>query len=165
MLSDRLDGMRIRASSPDGAVTAELHDRTQVDISFVPGSYRDYDETTLEQQLVGLGRRLWVGRMKEYYAAVSEAFGETITKEARPVGRRDVAFHKARDELIAEGRSADGRVHLQVRGMRSWTVRITNGTLHTLTEDAFAARVHEAAAALIGDQFAKVRELKLEIYG
>jgi hypothetical protein len=110
-------------------VTGELRDRTQVYLSFASGSYRSYDEATLEEQLIGLARRLWAGRMKEYYAAVSEAFGETVTKEAPPVGQRDIAFHKARDELVAEGRSADGRVYLQVRGMRSWTVRIKDGRL------------------------------------
>jgi hypothetical protein len=156
--------MRVQASSPDGLVTGELRGRSQVHLSFAPGSYRRYDEATLEQQLVGLARRLWAVRMKEYYAAVSEAFGETVTKESPAVGSRDVAFHKARDELVAAGRSTDGLVHIEVRGMRSWTMRIKDGTLRALPEEAFAVRVREAAAALIGDQFAKVRSLKLEIY-
>jgi hypothetical protein len=37
--------------------------------------------------------------------------------------------------------------------MRSWTVRIKDGTLRTLTEAEFAERVREAADTLIGDQF------------
>lgn len=164
VLSDRLDRMRVQASSPDGMVTGELRNRTQVYLFFTSGNYRDYDEATLEHQLVGLARRLWAGRMKEYYAAVSEAFGETVTKESPLVSPRDVAFHEARDELVAEGRSADGRIHIAVRGMRSWTVQIKDGTLRALAEEEFAARVREAASALISDQFAKVRALKLKIY-
>src|SRR5262245_1856836 len=96
VLSDRLDHMRVQASSPDGMVTGELRDRTQVYLSFARGNYRCYDATTLEQQLIGLGRRLWAGRMREYYAAVSEAFGETVTKESPAVSPRDAAFYEAR---------------------------------------------------------------------
>jgi hypothetical protein len=150
--------------SPDGMINGELRERTQVYLFFAPGTYRDYDEATLEQQLVGLARRLWAGRMKEYYAAVSEAFGETVTKESPPISPRDTAFHEARDELVAEGRSADGRIHIAVRGMRSWTVQIKDGTLRTLSEGELAAHVREAASALINDQLTKVRALKLRIY-
>lgn len=163
-LSDRLDRMRVVASSPDGAVTAELRGRADVHLTFVPGRYRTYDEAMMEQQLTGLAQRLWARRMREYYAAVSEALGETITKESPPLSPRDVKFHEARGDLVAVGESADGRIHLRLRGMRSWTVQIKNGTVRALSEDEFAARVREAARLLINDQFAKVRALKLKIY-
>jgi hypothetical protein len=164
VLADRLDSMRVRASSPDGSITGELRDRTQVYLSFAPGSYRDYDEASLEEQLAGLARLLWASRMKEYYAAASEAFGEKVTKEPPPVSPRDAAFYEARDELVAEGRSADGRIHIAVRGMRTWTIRIKDGTLRALDQEAFSARVREAAGMLIDDQLTKVRALKLKFY-
>jgi hypothetical protein len=81
------------------------------------------------------------------------------------VSARDRDYRTARDELIAEGRSADGRVHLAVRGMRGWTIRIADGTLRELDEEEFTGRVREAAAELIRDQLAKVRTLKARIYG
>lgn len=164
VLSDRLDSMRVQASSPDGKVAGELRDRTQFYLSFVPGSYWSYDETTLEQQLVGLAQRIWSRRMEKYYAAVSEAFGETVTKESPPVSPRDFAFYEAREKLVAEGRSADERIYIALRGMRSWTVRIREGTLRRLTEEQFAAHMRAAVSAFITDQYAKVRALKLEIY-
>jgi hypothetical protein len=69
-----------------------------------------------------------------------------------------------RDNLIAEGKSADSRIHIAVKGMRHWTVRIADGTVRTLTEEQFASGVREAARELINDQFAKVQELKQKIY-
>ena len=164
VLSDRLDSMRVRASSPDGMIVGELRNRTEVYLSFVDGTYRRYGRQELEDQLVGLARRLWVGRTKEYYAAVSAAFGETITGESPALGRQDVAFYAARDDLVAEGRSVDGRVQVTVQGMRDWTVRIADGTLRALTEEEFGVRVREAAAELIRDQPDRVRELKQQFY-
>jgi hypothetical protein len=164
VLSDRLDSMRVRVASPDGMIIGELRNRTEVRLSFVSGSYRQYDTSTLEQQLAGLARRLWAGRTRKFYEALSEAFGETVTGESRPVSPRDVAFHAARDELIAQGRSADGRVRVAVRGMRRWRVKITDSTLRTLSEEEFSARAGEAAVALIRDQLEKIRELKQQFY-
>lgn len=103
--------------------------------------------------------------MREYYAAVSEAFGEAITGESRAVSPRDHEYHSARDELVAEGRSSDGAVEIAVRGMREWTVRIADGTLRRLNEQEFAPRFAEAAAELIRDQSTKIRALKNRIYG
>ncbi|HEY9474547.1 MAG TPA: hypothetical protein VIS06_11950 [Mycobacteriales bacterium] len=164
VLSDRLDGMRVRASSPDGMIVGELRNRTEVYLSFVDGTYRRYGKQALEDQLAGLARRLWAGRMREYYAAVSAAFGETIRGESPATGQRDVAYYAARDDLVAEGRSADGRVYVATQGMRNWTVRIADGTLRALTEEEFAVRVREAAGELIRDQLGKIRELKQQFY-
>ncbi|MGH3389976.1 MAG: hypothetical protein ACRDOO_13990 [Actinomadura sp.] len=164
VLSDRLDSMRVRVPSPDGMITGELRNRMEVRLSFASGSYRQYDIPTLERQLVGLARRLWAGRTRKFYEALSEAFGETVTGESRPVSPRDVAFHAARDELVVQGRSADGRVRVATRGMQRWRVKITDGTLRTLSEEEFSVRVSEAAAALIREQLEKVRELKQQFY-
>jgi hypothetical protein len=165
VLADRLDNMRVRVQSPGGKIAAELRGRTDVRLSFSPESYRYFNEWDLERQLAALARLLWAARMREYYAAVSEAFGETITGESPPQTWRDQEYYSARDSIVAEGRSADGRIQLAVRGMTEWTVRIADGSLRTLTEDEFCARVGEAAAELISDQFAKIRELKNQIYG
>ena len=165
VLADRLDRMRIRVTSPNGKITAELYDRTAVRLSFAPGSYRWYSERTMERQLAGLGRVLWANRMKGYYQALSEAFGATVTRESTPVTQRDLAYAAARDTLVAEGRSPDGQIRITVRGMREWTIRITDGTLDALPERRFAAGVEQAASELILDQFAKVRQLKDHHYG
>jgi hypothetical protein len=160
ILADRLDAMQVQAMSPDGHIGGVLRNRTEVFIAFRPGSYDHYVESALEAQLTALAQLLWVGRTREYYAALSEAFGETITGESPAIGERDISYRSARDDLIAEGTSADGAVYIGVRGMRTWAVRIADGALGSLTEDEFAARAYEASHAMIVDQFAKIRRLK-----
>ena len=164
VLADRLDSMKVRVSAPGGKLAAELRNRSEVELRFARGSYQWYSERSLETQLASLGKLLWAARMKGYHLAVSEALGEPVAREAPPVTPRDQAFYAARDRLVAEGRPADGRVAVAVRGMRDWQVTIANGTLRALNEDEFAARVNEAAGKLINDQQMKVWELKQRYY-
>jgi hypothetical protein len=164
ILAQRLDRMRVRVQLPAAGIAAELHDRTEVDLSFAAGRYRRCSERDLEWQLATIAKLLWAQRMKEYYAALSEAFGETITKESSPISPRDQHFHAARADLLAEGASSDGRIYVTCRGMQTWTVRIAKASIRVLDEDEFAVRAREAAAALIADQFAKIRTLKDRFY-
>src|SRR5215475_3896211 len=145
VLADRLDDMQVQATSPDGHISGLLRNRSEVFIAFRPGSYVQYDEHRLQEQLGALARLLWAGRTREYYAAISE---------------RDRAYRSARDELVAEGMSADGLVYIGVRGMRTWAVRIADGALRSLREQDFTERAYEASHAMILDQFAKIRQLK-----
>jgi hypothetical protein len=166
VLSDRLGAMQVRVISPNRQIAAELRNgSSEVSLSFAPGTYRRFDERTLEGALADLGKLLWVARMKEYYAAVSEAFGETVTGEPTPETQRDREYRADRARLIAEGSSRDRRVRLAVRGMETWTVRIAAGTVRALTEEEFAARVSEAAHDLIADQKTKIWQMKQRHYG
>jgi hypothetical protein len=165
VVADRLDAMVVQAEAPGGRISAKLRDRTQVELSFEPGSYRHLDERWLERQLAAVAALLWAGRMKVYHAARSEAFGMPLTGESPPATARDREYDVALEGLVAEGRAADGSVSVSVRGMRSWAVHIAPGTLQRLDEDAFVERVRAAAAALIQDQFAQVAQLKQRIYG
>jgi hypothetical protein len=164
VLAERLAGMRVRASLPNGGVSGEFSAERGVDISFSWGTYRTLDERELERRLASLAKLLRVAQAREYYAAVSEAFGRTVTKELPPLTPRDVAYDKARAELVAEGWSADGRVGVAVRGMAAWTVRIAGGTLRALDEREFAERFRQAGAELLRDQAAKIQALKDQIY-
>ena len=164
MLADRLNTMEVSAVSPDGNISGRLRNRSEVVLAFRPGSYGRYSEYGLADQLGGLARLLWAGRTREYYVALSEAFGETISHETPAVSERDRVYRAARDELIAEGKSADGSVYVGVQGMRAWVVRIADGTIRELDEDEFGMRVYEASHAMITDQFAKIRQLKDYVY-
>ena len=121
-------------------------------------------ERTLEQQLAALARLLWADRMRQYQAARADAFGQHMA-ESPPATATDRAYDEARDALVAEGRSSDGRLSITVRGMRAWSVRIAAGTVASLDERAFVDQVQTAAAALIEDQLAGIGQLKREIYG
>ncbi|MFC4107592.1 hypothetical protein ACFOX0_16890 [Micromonospora zhanjiangensis] len=160
-----MDSMRVRAVFPGGHLAGELRGRSDVVVSFTPGSYARFDEREIERQLASVAKLLWTARMKEYYRAVSESVGQEVTQEPPAVGRQDQEYYAARDDLVAEGWSTDGRVRIVTQGMLRWSVTVADGTLRTLTEQEFADRVGEAAARLIADQMAKIRVLKDRCYG
>jgi hypothetical protein len=164
-LRDEVRAIHVRVSSPDGAIEAELTDRTQMTLSFARGFYDRCDESDLERRLGALATLLWTARMRRYWEVLSQDAGERITGEPKPISPRAVAYREARDALVANGRSADSRVSLSVEGMRRWTVRVQPGTVRAIDEYAFAAAAGEAATELIQDQYRKIAALKLEIYG
>lgn len=164
-LRDGIDAIRVRASSSDGAVSAELSGRTRVTLSVEPGWYRRCTERDLERRLAALAERLWAARTREYWRVLSRNADQPITGEPRPIGTRAVAYRAARDALVARGRSADGRVSVAVEGMRRWTVHVQPGTVRALDEAGFAAAAGAAAADLIRDQYRKIAVLKREVYG
>jgi len=164
-LRDQIQSIRVRASSPDGAISAELAGRTQIALSFARGWYDRCDEGDLERKLGALATLLWTARMRRYWEVRSQDAGERITGEPKPISPRAVAYREARAALVAHGRSADGRVTVSVEGMRQWTVRVQRGTARALDEHEFAAAAGQAAAELIQDQYRKIAALKLKIYG
>lgn len=164
-LADRVQAMRVRASTPDGMMTAELRNGSEVALSLVPGWYDNCHESDLERQLTRLGSLLWVARTREYWATVSNITGEHVAGEDRPISPRDVEFTEARETVVARGRSTDGHVTLSVEGMRRWTVTIAPGTVRGLSERDFVNAVRQAASGLIQDQLAQITALKYRIYG
>ena len=164
VLSERLDTLQVRVCSPNGRLTAELNGRTDVRVTFAPGAYRRYHERTLEGDLAGLAALLLAARTRSYYQALSEAFGTPMHGEPPALSLRDREYEAARKDLTVEGRSRDGRVRIATRGLQSWSVRISDGSLRSLGEEEFGCRLTEAAGALIGQQTAGIRDLKNRIY-
>src|SRR5689334_2436526 len=137
-LRDALNRMRVSASVAGGAITAELFDGDHVELSFAPGHYDRVDEPALEENLMSLARLMYAEYIRQYFRAVSAAFEQTVTKDPPAIGRQDREYAERRRELVAEGESADHRITVTVRGMRSWRVRIAPGTLRTLDERQFS---------------------------
>ncbi len=164
-LKDRIQAIHVRVSSPDGEISAELRNRSQMTLSFAPGWYDRCTEGDLERKLGALASLLWVARMREYWEVRSKDAGERITGEPKPISPRAVRYCAEREALVARGRSADGRVSVSVEGMRNWTVKVTPGTVRAIDEYEFAASAGQAAAELIRDQYQKIAALKLTIYG
>jgi hypothetical protein len=161
-LADRLDALRVRAALPDGSLTAELTGRD--DVTLTIRDYAQLTEPDLSRRLAQLARLLWARRMAEYFRVRSDVTGQPVTHESPALGRQDREFQAARDDLHAHGQSADGRIQVEARGMREWTVRIQPGTLRTLDETEFVAAVREAAAALIADQREQIRDIAVRTY-
>lgn len=164
-LADRVDSMRVRVSTPDGGLTAELRDRDQLSLTFRDGLYRLFDhEADLERRLTTLANLLRVARTREYERIYREVTGDSSGDE-KPTTVRDLEWHAEREELEAVGSSSDGRITVRVTGMRRWQVSVRSGTLRALDERQFVAAVGEAAGALIRDQFAKLVTLSNKYYG
>jgi hypothetical protein len=164
-LADRIDSMRVRASTPDGSITAELHDRDKLSLTFLQGWYDFCDDRDLERRLAVLANLLWVARTREYWRIFGDVAGHTVTGEDKPISPRDVDWREERDELVARGYSADGRIAVKAVGMRQWEVRIVPGTVRALNEHEFAEAAAQAAGELIQDQFAKIAALSNKYYG
>ncbi|MGA5305434.1 hypothetical protein ACPCHT_36430 [Nucisporomicrobium flavum] len=164
-LADRVDSMRVRVSTPDGAITAELYDRSKLTLTFLQGWYDLCDDSDLERRLATLAQLLWVARTREYWRTFSDVAGETVTGEDTPVSARDLDWRAERDELVARGYSPDGRIAVKAVGMRQWEVHISPGTVRALSEHEFAEAAAQAAGELINDQFAKIAELSNKYYG
>ncbi|MEU4426100.1 hypothetical protein AB0F81_36230 [Actinoplanes sp. NPDC024001] len=163
-LREQLDDLRVRATTPDGAMTAELHGRSALRLTFARGWYDRSTDDEVTRKLTALAGRLWVARTREYWRILGAESGEYLTGEDRALGTRADAYREGRNALVAEGRSENGRVTIRVSGMRSWTVDVIPGTIHTCDEHEFAAMVEQAGAELIRDQYRKIARLKGEIY-
>lgn len=163
--ADRVDTMRVYASTPDGTIRADLHDRTQLALRFREGFYDQCADHDLERRLAVLAHLLWVARTREYNAIHSDLTGDYSTGEDPPVDETELAWRSERDNLEAYGSSSDGRVRVRSIGMRDWQVSVQPGTARTLDEHQFAVAAAEAAGALIDDQFAKLAALSNKHYG
>jgi hypothetical protein len=157
-LAEALDGVRVRATVPDGSAWGEMLG-DEVRIGFAPGYYPAASEQGLQETLVALCRLLWAARVRADQAAVRAAGGEPVRRER--LSRRDREYRQRFDDLVATGGSADGRVRILARGLSQWSVTAdTRG----LREDEFTARAAEAGAAFIRDLRERVLRLRLEIY-
>jgi hypothetical protein len=140
----------VTASTPDGTVFGRLSGR-RLHVWFAPGYYSHTSDSRLAEKLGQLGRLLWVARMKEYYRLKSDQLGQEVRGERRPTTPKQVARREARDNIVATGRSDDGRVELTTVGMLSWTASIAPGTVSALSEEAFAAATAQAGERVVED--------------
>jgi hypothetical protein len=163
-ITERVANMTVRVSSPNGGIFARLDGRESVQLSFAPGYYERAAEHDLESQLTQVARLLWTSRMRAYNAIIADEYQESLIIDPKPQSQLDREFYDQRDNLLAVGRSADGRIEVSVRGMRDWKVRLAPGTAGVLSEEDFARAAATAATQLISDQRDKVRELKIEIF-
>jgi hypothetical protein len=162
-ISERVDSMVVRATSPGGSVTAVVRGLDHIEVSFAPGFYQRASTAEIETHMEQAARVLWANRMREYRAILDdETTGLVI--DAPPASRQDELFYEGRDNLVAEGVSFDGKVKVTARGMRDWTVRVAPGAIDELREHEMTAAAAQAAQALIRDQMAKIQLLKVSLY-
>lgn len=163
-LSGRVAELSVRVTSPNGQLSAELKGYSEITPSFAAGTYRYYDESSLEDDIAKVASLLFAARTKAYFDIMSESFGSPMNGELPALSSRDRDFDTARAELVAEGRSPDGNIVISARGLRSWSVHIARGSVRRLTESEFVEQLAGAARSLVQHQMDLIRELKDDIY-
>lgn len=153
-LAEQLDGIRVQASTSGADIRAELSNRSQVVLSFGEGVYEFISEHALEQALSRLARQLCTGWVRQYQEAIS-----TTHLDDQPKGQHD-DFQEEVRAVSASVESSDGRISLSTVGVQDFTATVRRGTVRSLSEGEFAARVAEVAPQLIRQYQAKVLELK-----
>jgi hypothetical protein len=161
-LTDRLELISIRASSPDGGIEGTVRGRLDVDIRFVPGAYSRYTESALGGQLAQLGSLLWTRYRREYtetVAAVRAADNLVVDDEPR-----DVIFRERMEALVVRGSSVQGWITVRSRALVHWEVEVGAGAIRHLSEDEFLAELGGAIADVLRDWQGKLIVLTDEIY-
>ncbi|WP_213452293.1 hypothetical protein [Rhizomonospora bruguierae] len=163
-VSDYLARMVVEVRSPDQQITARVTNYTQVDVSFRPEAYDRYREDDLAHQLARLGGTAWVayhrGRSEAYRRSQNLTAEELRAAERPPTDPKQRAYEEELNAVEGVGRSPDGAVRIDARGMTQWTVRIAPGTIRRLAERAFLAGLHAAVEGLFADRQMKIILLK-----
>ncbi|GAA4915041.1 hypothetical protein LX16_4247 [Stackebrandtia albiflava] len=148
-MMDRLD---LKVHSPDRNIRARLTDRTRLELSFVPESYRSYADGSLAHQVAAVARLLWVGRRRASLIARKEALGESSAaayEEPRSPEQRE--FFERRARIEATGESDNGWVTVATVGWTHWDVTLAPRTVRTLHEVQFCREVESAFPRLLAD--------------
>lgn len=161
-LTDRLETLSVRASSPDGGIEGTVRGRLEVDIRFVYDAYRRYTERDLGHQLAQLGALLWTRYRREYIeTATAVRAGDDPIIDDQP---RDLVFRERMEALIVRGRSAEGWINMRSRALVHWDVDVGVGAVRQLGEDEFLLELSGAIADILRDWQGKLIVLTDEIY-
>jgi hypothetical protein len=162
-LAPQLSGMRVRASTPDGRLTAELVGRSELLLSFDGSYYYRTDERDLETQGATLCRLLWAGYVREFTRIIADAGGTAVDPHAAG-DPKDIEYFQRLSTLTAHGDCGDGHLELTANGMRNFDVRISDGTLGLLSEEQFTQCASRATQRLIDDQLDQVLRMRMRLY-
>lgn len=148
--ADRLDDVRVEASSPDGQIAGILRPPAELSIAFSYNRYHRYTEADLERQLSRLVYQLWTDYRAARPSAVAEATGRPAIEDKAqdPDSRR---YRAERDKATYEGMSKARNVFVRSTGLRKWRFVLREGTLAAMGEAAFTADVASAYYVLMRD--------------
>lgn len=168
-IRDYLDRMVIATTSPDRQIHARVFDYTQVEVSFVPGTFDSYDEERLSHQLSRLGLTTWVayrrGRTEAYKRSQNLSSDEVKAAQSRPShDPRNARYEEELNKIEGEGVSTNQAVRIRTVGMMQWTVDVRPGSLRQFGEQAMLAEIHSAFQALLSDREVKIIILKSDYF-
>lgn len=164
-LASRLDGLEVRASSPNGRIHATVMDLGRsIGVSFDPDSYQYYGEPMLSHQLSQLAALAFVRFRRYQQEIMSLAFGESITDDGIDFGPERRRYREQLAQLTVTACSPDERITVTSRALVHWTVSIAPGTVRAVPEQQFLSGLQVAAASIVRDYRVRSFVLRDEIY-
>ena len=168
--ADHLKTVDETFSSPDGRIKARLRKNTNLTLAFLPGTYRKYDDRSLERQLTALVTKLYEVRRRIHIDAMSAGLLVTAGRRAevgrnRPTDAKARRFEELHAQLDSHGVSPNRSVRIFNTGMRGWQVRIVDGTVDRTGEDVLAREFVAAVSTLVVDYRTKLAGLKHKVFG
>lgn len=101
---------------------------------------------------------------RDYQDALDAASASTGDIGGFPGNARESEFNTARDRLLVEGVSTDGRVTIVTQGLRDWDVRIASGAVRGIKEKEFCRSVESAATDLVQRFRREIRTLRAQVW-
>jgi hypothetical protein len=164
-VAERLAGLTVACTSPDGNISARIQNGQLVELAFRPGSYERYTEPDLAHQLARTATLLYIGHEREKQRVIAAA---GLHRPTDPAQARDDAqrrFLRAVQNISVAGTGPGELVSFEIHGMANWACRIAPGTLRWIPEPELIAEVGAAAAELLRQsRFEKIL-LKNECFG
>ncbi|MEV5748381.1 hypothetical protein AB0L00_11225 [Actinoallomurus sp. NPDC052308] len=165
-LADRLLSLAVTATSPDGRISATFGGQGErIQLAFRPGDYRHYSGTSLAQELSRLAMRVMAGYVRAQTKLIDATVPDVIHDDAIEYGLEDREFRRRLAAIRTAATSPDGRITVVSQALVRWDVRIADGTIGRVPEDAFTTGLLAAFREVLARHQAEVRRLKDEHYG
>lgn len=160
-LSNKLDTMTIRVTSPDGRIMARLTNLRSVSVKFREDAFDQYrdDPDSLPPQLAAALNTLW----NTYRDSVSELFAEAGGVPDGPDGHWDAnrrRYRAERDALECVAMSPGRLVKMRCRNRTDFAVKVKPGALDTVEEQQFVAEINAALMGLRVERTRLIADLK-----
>jgi hypothetical protein len=164
-VAERLAGLTVTRTSPDGNISARIQNGQLVELELRLGSYERYAERDLAHQLARTATLLYIGHEQEKRRLVEAAGLHQPTDPAQARDEAQRRFLEAVRAITVTATGPRGIVTFDIHGMADWHCWIQPGSLQWISQQDFVAEVSAAAADLLGQsRFEKIL-LKNECFG
>lgn len=165
-LGDEFLSLTVTATSPDGQISARFGEQGKaVELAFRPGAYRRYSDTSLAHELARLAMRVMARYVRAQQKLIDDAVPDVLHDDGIEYGYEDREYRRHMTTIKAAAESPDGRIAVVSHSLARWDVRIADGTVRGMTEEAFKAGLLRAVQDVLAQHQREVLELAGEHYG
>lgn len=162
VVSDKLDGMIVRATSPDGGVTLLVTGAGDVIIEFSPGWYRQYYGPDLERQLARSARLGWAGYQRGHKAVIDSVAGQELLNDDHDGPHRRV--DELKRQVVVTASSANGSVWVRSVGLADWQFHVPTHPARTMKERELATALGSVLRDIVVDYRRKIAPAHADLF-